>query len=122
MNITVRIEAPELVAAIQALAGSLGANPSVQVMPKTEAVEPEKTEKAEKSTEPVEEEGPKPEVKTEDKPSSIKLETVRAKLAALSQSGKQTEVKQLLLKFEAKKLTEIPEEKYAELLAAAEDL
>lgn len=49
----------------------------------------------------------------------ITLETVRAKLATLSQAGKQEQVKNLIQKFGAKKLTEIPEEKYSELLEEA---
>lgn len=44
MNITVKIESPGLVAAIQALAGALN-HTSVQVMPKNEASEPQHTEK-----------------------------------------------------------------------------
>lgn len=40
MNITVKIEAPELVAAIQSLAGTFGNASSVQVMPKNDGVEP----------------------------------------------------------------------------------
>lgn len=53
---------------------------------------------------------------------AITLEQVRAKLAALSQAGKQAQVKELITKTGARKLTEIPTEKYAELLAAAEAL
>ena len=52
----------------------------------------------------------------------IKLEEVRAKLAALAQSGKQEQVKALIQKFGAKKLTDIPTEKYPELLKEAEAL
>lgn len=40
MNITVKIEAPELVAAIHSLAGTFGNASSVQVMPKNNGVEP----------------------------------------------------------------------------------
>ena len=49
----------------------------------------------------------------------VSLEEVRAKLASLSQAGKQEQVKELIQKFNAKKLTEIPEAKYPELLQAA---
>lgn len=49
----------------------------------------------------------------------IKLEEVRAKLAALSQAGKQEQVKALIQEFGASKLTEIPEDKYPELLEEA---
>ncbi len=50
----------------------------------------------------------------------VTLEAVREKLAALSQAGKQAEVKKLINSFGAKKLTDVPPEKYPELLAAAE--
>ena len=55
-------------------------------------------------------------------PSEVSLEVVRDKLAKLSQAGKGPEVKNLIGKFGAAKLTDIPSEKYAELLAAAEEL
>jgi hypothetical protein len=50
------------------------------------------------------------------------LEQVRAKLAALTQSGKQAEVKALITKYGAKKLSEIPKDKYPELLKDAEGI
>lgn len=55
-------------------------------------------------------------------PSEITLEQVRAKLAALSQAGKAPEVKKLIASTGATKLTDVPAEKYGELLAAAEEL
>ncbi|WP_010175504.1 hypothetical protein [Bacillus coahuilensis] len=50
------------------------------------------------------------------------LEKVRAKLASLSQDGKQAEVKALITEFGAKKLSDIPTGKYVELLKKAEEL
>lgn len=50
------------------------------------------------------------------------LENVRAKLAALSQDGKQVQVKELITGFGANKLSDIPAEKYLELLEEAEKL
>ncbi|MGF7185299.1 ElaB/YqjD/DUF883 family membrane-anchored ribosome-binding protein [Desulfitispora alkaliphila] len=50
------------------------------------------------------------------------LEEVRKKLAALSQNGKQKEVKELITSFGAKKLSDISEEKYPELLKKAGEL
>ena len=47
------------------------------------------------------------------------LEDVRAKLAALSQDGKQVQVKELITGFGAKKLSDISAEKYPELLEEA---
>lgn len=52
----------------------------------------------------------------------VTLEQVRAKLAQLSQDGKQAQVKALIKKFGAKKLTDIPAEKYSELMQEAEVL
>lgn len=56
----------------------------------------------------------------EQKP--ITLEEVRAVLAKLSQAGKQAEVKSLITKYEAKKLSDIPADQYPALLQEAESL
>ncbi|GLB61768.1 rRNA biogenesis protein rrp5 [Cytobacillus sp. NCCP-133] len=59
------------------------------------------------------------------KPPKAKLpvfEDVRAKLAALAQDGKQVQVKELITGFGAKKLSDIPAEKYPELLDKADKL
>ncbi|WP_075979895.1 hypothetical protein [Bacillus massilinigeriensis] len=50
------------------------------------------------------------------------FEDVRAKLAALAQDGKQVKVKELITGFDAKKLSDIPAEKYPELLERADKL
>lgn len=52
----------------------------------------------------------------------VTLEQVRAKLAALSQAGKAATVKDLIAGYGVAKLTDVPKDKYAELLAAAEGL
>ncbi|WP_312340206.1 hypothetical protein [Anaerospora hongkongensis] len=52
----------------------------------------------------------------------VTLEAVREKLTAISRAGKKTEVKELITSFGAEKLTDIPEDKYAEVLEAAEAL
>lgn len=65
------------------------------------------------------------ELKKPEQPSKAKLpslEDVRAKLAALSQDGKQVQVKELITGFGAKKLSDIPVDKYPELLEEAEKL
>lgn len=62
------------------------------------------------------------ELKKSAKPPKAKLPTledVRAKLAALSQDGKQVQVKELITGFGAKKLSDIPAEKYPEILEEA---
>lgn len=61
-----------------------------------------------------------PEAKT--KKPSVTLEQVRAVLAEKSQSGKTAEVRGLLQKFGAAKLSGIEPDKYSELLKAAEAL
>lgn len=53
---------------------------------------------------------------------AVTLEQVRAKLAALSQAGKAATVKDLIAGFGVAKLTEVPKDKYAELLAQAEEI
>lgn len=50
------------------------------------------------------------------------LEQVRETLAALSQGGKRAEVMALFSKFGAVKLTDIPSDKFGELMAAAKEL
>ena len=52
----------------------------------------------------------------------IKLEDVRAVLAEISRKGKTAEMKALLAQFGAKKLSDIPSEKYPALLAAAKEI
>lgn len=49
----------------------------------------------------------------------IKFEDLRAVLAVLTRQGKQDKVKELITKCGAKKLSDVPEEKYQELLDAA---
>ncbi len=138
MDIKVTIEAPELVAALEKLAGSLNshqvhADPEAigEAAVKPAASEKPKEEKKAKADKPAKEEPKKEEpARQEDPPAEkeaadtpkISKEVVRAKLAALTQEGKQAEVKELFAQFDAKKLSEIPEEKYQELLTAAEGL
>lgn len=130
MDITVKIEAPALVDAIHALSAALAGNielllnlpeiygqtSKVAIQTTVPQLEPvnEKVKTATETPETV------PEtveiVDKEVKP--FTLEQVRAKLAALSQDGKQAQVKELINKY-AKKLTEIPEEHYAAVMEAA---
>ena len=57
----------------------------------------------------------------ENKPKAT-LEQVRAKLAELTRNGKREQVKALLNEFGANKLSEVPADKYAELMARAEEI
>ncbi len=59
---------------------------------------------------------------TPDEQSAASLEEVRAALADLSRKGKSAEVKGLIEGYGVSKLTDIPEEHYADLLAQARGL
>lgn len=63
-----------------------------------------------------------PAASTASSPAPVTLEDVRGVLAKLSQGGKANEVKGLIAKFGAAKLTEIPADKYSDVLAAAQEL
>lgn len=58
----------------------------------------------------------------EDAKEKIKFEDLRAVLAVLTRDGKQQEVKELITKYNAKKLSDVPEDKYKELLDEAREL
>lgn len=119
INVKVKLESPELMAAILALAEAL---PQIQIndvlsSKECQAVEwDHKTESKNEASIKETDELKKSEVK------EITLEEVRAKLAALSQDGKQAQVKALITEFGAKKLSDIPSSKYQELLEKAEVL
>lgn len=55
-----------------------------------------------------------------EKTEAITLGQVRAKLAALTQGGKQAEVKALIEKYGGAKLSDIPKDKYSDLMKEAE--
>lgn len=150
ITVDVNVNAPELSSAILRLAGAMSATtpltPAVssfghgdqteskseftfklqEAKNETPAAETTVTETVIPPTEPEPEKAldPTPDpVKTEPTPDPAPvatLEQVRGKLAGLSQSGKQAEVKALITKFGVNKLTDIPKENYPELLAAAE--
>lgn len=69
---------------------------------------------------PVQEETQAEDISEEEK--TYTMEEVRAKLAALNKAGKRSEVKALLAGFGAEKLSEIPEEKYTELMDKAGEI
>ncbi|ASB66400.1 hypothetical protein NNG64_13310 [Bacillus siamensis] len=131
MNITLKIEAPELAKSIQALADALTTKPLP--VNKVADSKPKKQEAADQKADAIQkapEKGAvKPEPESEPAPKADKEETqaiditvVRQKLAEKSQEGKQAEIKKLFANYGAKKLTEIPKEHYAELLEKAEQL
>ncbi|CDQ17970.1 hypothetical protein [Halobacillus karajensis] len=131
MEIKLKIEAEGLESAIHTLAQVLGNFEYPVDLPKgqpdvpTEESTPEKETKVdtapakEKKTQP--EPAPEPDKKKDTAP-KVSMETVRAKLADLAREGKQEDVKNLISSFDAKKLSEVPEDKFGELLAKAEEL
>ena len=108
MNITIKVEADELVQAILHLAESMKTNQPAESVEKP---------KAKRAKAPVEE----PVVEA-PAPKAVTLEAVRARLGELSSDGKKEEIKSLFAKFGVAKLTELEPEKFGELLAAAEAL
>lgn len=116
INVSVKLDCPELMAAILALAEALpqmGIGAAVKENAKLITTEAKQMEKpSEEIVQPV----------TTEVANKVAIEDVRSKLATLSQAGKQKEVKALINKFGAKKLTEIPEDKYPQLLKEAEEI
>ena len=102
----------DVVTDLRNLAGSIETLVFALENNQTDSVVPVEKEEAKENKEP----------KKSAKPEKAKLPTledVRAKLAALSQDGKQVQVKELITGFGAKKLSDIPVEKYPELLEQA---
>lgn len=143
MNFEITINAPELAKSIMALAEAIkgkqdtpsleeiaAAPPHVETAQKEVKPEPAPAKTPEKEAQPEQEppaavkEEPEKPIKEEPKPSNegptISLEVVRGKLTALSRAGKQKEVKAILTELGAAKLSELPEEKYAEAIEKAE--
>jgi hypothetical protein len=110
MNITIKVEADELVQAILQLAESMKTNRPAESVEKPKAKKPAPT--------PEVVEAPAP---TEPAP-AVTLVQVRARLAELSSEGKKEAIKKLMADLGVSKLTEVKEEQYAELMSAAEAL
>lgn len=95
INVKVRLESPELMAAILALA---------EALPKEKEVDKEEVKEK------------------QDEAKAITLEEVRKALAAKSKNGKQAEVKELIKKYGVNKLTDIHPYNYKELIELAEEI
>lgn len=102
----------DVVQDLKNLAGSMEALISAMESPTTEKVAKYQESEPKRSKE----------AKQETKTKLPTLEDVRAKLAALSQDGKQIQVKELITGFGAKKLSDISAEKYPDLLEEADKL
>jgi hypothetical protein len=115
-NIQITINAPELVQAMQALTLALqtGAVKPAQVESVIEKLEAEAEKPVDKPSKP----NAKPKPKAEEAPTAT-LEDVRKMLSTLSQSGKQSEVRQLIALYGATKLTEIDPANYQDLIDKA---
>lgn len=106
MNITIKVEADELVQAILHLAESMKTSRPAESVEKPKAKKP----------------APAPELEAPAPAANVTLVQVRARLAELSSEGKKEAIKKLMADFGVSKLTEVPEEKYGELMTAAEAL
>ena len=116
--------ARELASGIRELAAIIGAA-ETDIADDVKAAEPapQSESKAEPEPEPQPEPQPEPKPKAEPEPKpTASIEAVRLKLAELVQAGKQAEVKQLLENFGATKLSDVPPERYGELLAKAGEI
>ncbi|AKN33787.1 rRNA biogenesis protein rrp5 [Clostridium carboxidivorans P7] len=102
ININVRIDSPDIMNSLLALSEALA-----QIKTAAEI-------KGQTQIKPEEVQAPK------EKNKVVTLEEVRGLLAKLSQAGKQQKVKALIEKFGGKRLSDIPKQKYGELLKEAE--
>lgn len=139
ITLNVNVNAPELAAALITLASAFGnttaivsESSKVTKENQSQAEKPRSTKADNETKKPDviedkhQQEGNKPtetpkqdDTSTSDK-KQISLEDVRAKLAELTRAGKP--VKELINKYGASKLSEIPPEKFAEVLKEAEGL
>lgn len=121
MEIKINVQANGLEKAIYALAQALNGVSAPQTVNTVQAqpITNHDVPKIEGESPQVETNEQAPVSETEPK---ITLETVRIKLAELSQAGKRPQVKELITSFGAKRLSDIPANKYAELLQKASEL
>lgn len=105
MEIKLKVEASELVAAINNLATAIG---KAELFPKIDvpATEPKP------ETQPQENDPPKP----EPEPEPVPVTELRAKAAEKAKEGKKDEIKALLSEFGAKTVSSVDEEKRSEFL------
>lgn len=131
ITVNVNVSAPELSSALNNLALAMGGRVITSAESTKDEAKKATNSKADKKEKEKPQKDPEPE-KTDEKPNDseksdepvepvvITLEEVRGKLAELTRAGKP--VKELINKFGASKLSEIPPEKFAEVLKEAEAL
>lgn len=120
LEIKLRIDAPELVGAINNLAhsmGNLSATGNCVGELIGQAVE-KHVETLEEQEAPVETKKPAKAVKKEEVPKveTVSMETVRARLGELGREGKTAAVKELIAEFGVAKLADVPADRLGELL------
>ncbi len=113
INVKIKLESPELMAALLAFAEAL---PQIQIGSMFNIKEGQ-------TVEAIKLQAPKEKLETsKQEVKEITLQEVRDTLVRLSKNGKAEEVKALIKKFGATKLTELPKEKYSELLKEADSM
>lgn len=118
IEIRITPNSPEMMAKVIALLADING-----IVTMAEPAKPAKREaKKELPVETVEETPAEPAAEPAAELPEISFEQIRAKLAELSHAGKTDAVKDLFKSFGATKLSDIPEDKYSELMAAAENL
>lgn len=105
MNISITLNAPELVTALQQLAEALAGRPEIETKPKAQTTEPAAPAKAETT--------PKPE-----KPQAT-FEDLHAALVELKQRKGTAQVREILSALDCKTVQDIPPEKFADVLRMA---
>lgn len=86
------------------------------------ASKPETVKADEPAVTPDSEPAQEPDAPSDDDAPVVTVEQLRAKAAAVSQAGKQADVKQLLTDFKAASISTVPEEQRADFLKALEAL
>lgn len=123
MNITIKVEAPEIVEAIDRLSQSILMVTTPRIVHDEPAPKAKRVKAEAPAPAPAAAPAAAPEAETPTPEAApVTLVQVRARLAELSSEGKKEAIKKLMADFGVSKLTEVPEEKYSELMSAAEAL
>jgi hypothetical protein len=126
INLHLQLESPAQLAAVAAALGQIGIVPAVAAANVVLPAEDKPAKKAKPAPAAEAPPAPTPEEAVADAAPvaepTVTLEQVRAKLGEITQSGKRAEVKALLEKHGAAKLTDLDKAQYAAVLADAEAL
>ncbi len=105
MNISITVNAPELVTALQQLAEALAGRPAIETKPKALTTESAAPAKAEATPEP-------------EKPQAT-FEALHAALVELKRQKGTAQVREILSTLDCKTVQDIPPEKFADVLRMA---